>query len=1157
MLLNVCGLSSKLDCEEFIDKICEYDIISFCETKTDDIDKERLEEVFHGLGYIIYLQNRHNFTHWRSGGVMIAIKDSLSHQCKRLSTNNDNMVIVRLDKRLLRVDKHIIFIALYIPPYGTRYSNVDLFDALSDEVLNYSSDEYYHLISGDLNAHTGVRPDIVTFDATLCDCLGIDEDTKSRLEITQTMETLGLPVSRASTDQQRDNGNYGEGLLQMCINNMLCIFNGRTGSDNGKGKATTTDGTLIDYVIGSPFILGLTPFFNVLDFDALFSDKHSIVEFEVSVKGPYRSCQDVVAMNSNSSSESFSQGIPDEQTEKVVWRPEEKDLYISRIDKDSIVHLCNTLDVDNISVQEATSQLNEILLEPASRLPRRPRKVAKRRNKHANYSTATRRMRQDYHKAKHKNNIEKTCESKEELKRKSRLYKKELQKVIKKSKKVTTDKLRQLKNTNAKEYWKILQSRNKDEIPIKLTEMFQHFKNLAEASEGEEIQTDEDDINMADLDTSTLNNVFTEDEIRRNIRNLKNNKSGGIDGLLNEHIKSTADLLMPLYVKLFNKVLNCADIPEEWAIGLIIPLFKQKGDRYDCDNYRGITLLSCMGKLFTSILNERLYKFCEYNKILKEIQAGFRKGYSTLDHIFVLKAFIDMYLARKRKLFCCFVDYSKAFDTVCRQALWHKLLRYGISGKVLDVMKSLYSNVKSCVFLNGQKSEYFVAARGVRQGENLSPLLFALYVNDIEDFMCNDGCQPVQFTDSILDSYMKLLVLMYADDTIILADSEINLQAALNSLSEYCKKWHLSVNETKTKIIIFGKRKTPKEKFTFKFRQKALEIVEDYKYLGLIINYNGSFKSAISALKCQASRAMYSLISKCRRLSLPIDIQLHLFDALVLPIMLYGCEIWGTGDYEELEILHRKFLKHILRVSGKTTNNMVYGELGRYPLDVTIKKRMLCYWGRILIGKQSKLSKQLYDNLHGKFLNSEYSNKWLLHIKNILQECGMSDTWNAQDIRSIASLKATADKELKANFVRKWKNELSEMTSCDLYLHLKPDFKIEKYLLNLDQSLRTVLCKLRTNNTRLPKVVGRYKKPKIERHKRYCQLCDCNLLGDEFHLIFECNHERVVHFRNKYIPVYYKRKPSMLKCVNLLRSENIVDNIKLSLFMRHVLPLYR
>ncbi len=136
------------------------------------------------------------------------------------------------------------------------------------------------------------------------------------------------------------------------------------------------------------------------------------------------------------------------------------------------------------------------------------------------------------------------------------------------------------------------------------------------------------------------------------------------DESLNEHIKSTIDIMMPVYFKLFNKVLSNGEVPEEWLVGLIVPIFKQNGSKTDCNTYKGITPLSCLGKLFISTLNECLYIFCENNHILKEIQAGFRKGYSTMDNILVLKHIIDLFISKKHKLYCCFVDYTKAFDTI-------------------------------------------------------------------------------------------------------------------------------------------------------------------------------------------------------------------------------------------------------------------------------------------------------------------------------------------------------------------------------------------------------------------------------------------------------------------------------------------------------------
>ncbi len=182
------------------------------------------------------------------------------------------------------------------------------------------------------------------------------------------------------------------------------------------------------------------------------------------------------------------------------------------------------------------------------------------------------------------------------------------------------------------------------------------------------------------------------------------------------------------------------------------------------------------------------------------------------------------------------------------------------------------------------------------------PLLFALFVNDIEDHLLANGCSYVNIDNEALDNYIKLLVLMYADDTILIADSDENLQKAIKCMETYSGTWKLIVNETKTKteVMIFGKTKVKKH-LKFIYNDVELELLHNFKYLGLIINFNGSFKLVITELKIQASRAMYALIGKCRKLGLPIDLQLELFDRMIVPIMLYGWEVWGPENYTETE----------------------------------------------------------------------------------------------------------------------------------------------------------------------------------------------------------------------------------------------------------------
>ena len=148
---------------------------------------------------------------------------------------------------------------------------------------------------------------------------------------------------------------------------------------------------------------------------------------------------------------------------------------------------------------------------------------------------------------------------------------------------------------------------------------------------------------------------------------------------LNEYIKNTPDLMIDICVKLFNRILDSGEIPSDWSTGFMITLYKGKGSQLDPENYRGITLLSCVGKLFTSIVNNRLSEFMNVYHVLNENQAGFRKMYSTTHHIFTLKCLIDLCKLRKRKLFYAYVDYERGFDKINRIALWHKLIQSNIS----------------------------------------------------------------------------------------------------------------------------------------------------------------------------------------------------------------------------------------------------------------------------------------------------------------------------------------------------------------------------------------------------------------------------------------------------------------------------------------------
>ena len=183
-------------------------------------------------------------------------------------------------------------------------------------------------------------------------------------------------------------------------------------------------------------------------------------------------------------------------------------------------------------------------------------------------------------------------------------------------------------------------------------------------------------------------------------------------------------LLLLEVCKIFNLVFDSGIVPDSWSIEIILPIYKNKGDPLDPENCRAMTLVSCFGKLFTSILNKRPTLFSNQTEILKEKQTGFRKGYSTTDNIYSLHALISLYFSFDKQLYCLFIDLKKAFDKVWRAELWQKLLKSEIKGKCFNIIFNMYQNIKSCVRYHNQTSDFFSCLTSVRQGEILFSFLF-------------------------------------------------------------------------------------------------------------------------------------------------------------------------------------------------------------------------------------------------------------------------------------------------------------------------------------------------------------------------------------------------------------------------------------------------
>lgn len=266
---------------------------------------------------------------------------------------------------------------------------------------------------------------------------------------------------------------------------------------------------------------------------------------------------------------------------------------------------------------------------------------------------------------------------------------------------------------------------------------------------------------------------------------------------------------------------------------------------------------------------------------------------------------------------------------------------------------------------------------------------------------------------------------------------------------------------------------------------------------------------------------------------------------------MYGSEITGFENFQKLEKTHLDFLKSILKMKQSTPHIIVY-EFGRFPLEIQAKTRMIKYWSKLLAGSHSKISSTLYSLLLYLQRNSIYSCRWILSIENILQSVGLNYIWLNNNVNNINWLCNEVKKRLQFQFIQKYNADIQESPKYINYRIFKKDFFIEKYMLELQPKFYIPLAKFRTTNNRLPIEKGRWEG--IERSQRYCTLCNCHIIGDEFHYIFEC--ECFTQIRTRYLPRFYLKHYSTLKFQKLMTTTNVKLLKRLCMFIIEVLKKF-
>ena len=393
---------------------------------------------------------------------------------------------------------------------------------------------------------------------------------------------------------------------------------------------------------------------------------------------------------------------------------------------------------------------------------------------------------------------------------------------------------------------------------------------------------------------------------------------------------------------------------------------------------------------------------------------------------------------------------------------------------------------------------------------------------------------------------MKIFILLYADDTVLFSSNPNDLQKCLDTFKHYCTTWRLTVNVAKTKILIISQGR-PSANLHFYYDSYELEIVKEYKYLGIYISRSGSFNTAKQHISEQANKALFSMIKKCRDLNLPVDLQIDLFDKTIKPILLYGCEIWGFGNCASIERIQLKFYKYLFNLKRSTPSFMIYSELGIKPIILDIKTRVLTYWCKLLPNDDlyEKLSSRVYTILYLMHSNRQIKSSYIQNVKNILDTCGFSGIWLSQDTINPRWFKAAISQRIKDQYLQDWSATLNTSSSTQNYRLFKDCPQSSNYLKLLSNYYCKIFIAFRTRNHRLPVERGRWNGTALR--DRMCFLCNKDV-GDEFHYLLSCTHFRTI--RIKYINRYYYDHPNTLKFKQLMNSENPVELRKLCLFIK-------
>ena len=564
--------------------------------------------------------------------------------------------------------------------------------------------------------------------------------------------------------------------------------------------------------------------------------------------------------------------------------------------------------------------------------------------------------------------------------------------------------------------------------------------------------------------------------------------------------KNGGNILINYIHALFSKLLFLERVPDEWNMGIIIPIYK-KGRKDDLNNYRGITLNSCIAKVYNRILSTTISNFAEKVDLLTETQGGFRKDHQCQDHIFNLKSIEATRLSEGKNTYMAFLDFKKAFDTVWRDGLLVAAWNSGIRGRLWRILSNLYDNVQCMVKFGDIETNFFAIDEGLKQGCVLSPILFNIFINNLTKMLKNSNT-------GVNICNIKINCLLWADDVVLIADNAHELQKMLDIASSFAHMWRLTFNLDKSNVMTIGKRANPNN--VWKLGNGFIKETNSYKYLGIHINYNLSDHFHINEVLRKGHRIIAYIKSIIDNQD---DFNRVYFGDLLwrtigLPTINYACSTWICGsqaDVNKLENLQYQMARYILKIPTNTAKGAIYGDLGWNTLSSIQDTQRVGYFYRLVHMNQDRWPKLLFNVMFNTYLrnNGNLRWKWLSCIHTYLTKNGLDHlfnnfTFNNEHERNWFHTYKTINKSIESN---DWIKCITDKTSLNNYTLFKHDKYLEPYLLDkTDFKGANLKFRARTNTIQIDYNIRSWAKT----NDGICRLCNDGYKEDITHFLFTC-----------------------------------------------------